>query len=1017
MSRIILLLCILMFNILSAQILKPQDTLYANYLGQKEGLLQLNIKGMALDNLGYLWAGTEDGLHRFNSYEFKSYIHDPEDSTSIKDDHIRDLLFIKDTLWIATNTKGIQAFVPSKNEFFSPNIASNNIDLNTGYKVLKLGSKRLLFSVKNHIIIYNIQSKTSKIIPLLSKNLESYVTDVIKIDDTHFWLATSNSGILKIHTETLEISKLDLLKDKLEIYFYKTKNRVYLGTKNGLFFYDSSTKILKKSNFDLSVNCFYTKNDNEFYIGTRTGVFVFNTDHESITPLVFKTNENTIYKTLDINTFLEDTKGNLWIGTEADGLIHYNHFQKKFETFKVVLKEYPFKKNISTFQYLKDKDSTLWIGTNLGLVKYNHLKKDFKLYNKSKPALIYAIARDQNNTIWAGGFTTGLLKYNVSLDEFEKIEDLGNLLPDNDIIEIIPMDANTLWVCTWSGGIHEFNIKDGQFKEFLIQGNRINRARTSLIDSKQNIWLGTDEGAYKISKKNTTTRYFNNDVEERRLSSDRVFNIKEDSNGNIWFGTNAGLTKLDPKTNETTLYFKQKGLPNDFIYSILISKHNNVWVSTNFGLSKLDPKTNTFKNYTVSDGLQNNEFNGKAAYKDEFGNFYFGGISGINIFDEDKIIENPHIPEIYIESVQLFNKPLLKNELYKNHLEFKSNENVLTFNFLAINYLNPEKCSYTYKMDGFDKDWRPITKNRSTTYTNLDPGKYSFKVKASNDIGDWNETPKTLSISIVPPWYNTLGFKIFAIILFLLSGILFYKYRTSKLINDKLKLEEVIKLRTQELSSKNKDLEKVYQEADKQRSNIQFLMRELTHRVKNNLQIISSLLNIQANNLEDNPTAFNALKVAKNRILTISHIENKIAASNESINIGAFIKKLANSIIGVLSDDGNLKFKVEYNLCNANLKNINTAMIGLIINELITNTTKYAFDNFNENNKLIISCELLKDSLRINMVDNGKGYIINNTTTRKSLGMELVKEMVAQLNGTIQINSTNGTQNIIDIPI
>jgi len=122
MSRIILLFSILTFNILAAQVLKPQDTLYSNYLGQKEGLLQLNVKGMALDDLGYLWAGTEDGLHRFNSYEFKPYTHNPEDSTTIKDDHIRDLLFIKDTLWIATNTKGIQGFVPSKNHFFSPDI-------------------------------------------------------------------------------------------------------------------------------------------------------------------------------------------------------------------------------------------------------------------------------------------------------------------------------------------------------------------------------------------------------------------------------------------------------------------------------------------------------------------------------------------------------------------------------------------------------------------------------------------------------------------------------------------------------------------------------------------------------------------------------------------------------------------------------------------------------------------------------------------------------------------------------
>ena len=169
--------------------------------------------------------------------------------------------------------------------------------------------------------------------------------------------------------------------------------------------------------------------------------------------------------------------------------------------------------------------------------------------------------------------------------------------------------------------------------------------------------------------------------------------------------------------------------------------------------------------------MQNNEFNGKAGYEDETGNFYFGGISGTNIFDPDNIIENPFIPETYIESVELFNKPLLENVLFKDDLEFKSNQNVLTFNFSAINYLNPEKCNYTYIMEGFDSEWRPITKNRSATYTNLDPGKYIFKVKASNDVGIWNEVPKALSITIIPPWYNTQSFKI-AFILFFLNVVI-----------------------------------------------------------------------------------------------------------------------------------------------------------------------------------------------------------------------------------------------------
>ncbi len=319
-------------------------------------------------------------------------------------------------------------------------------------------------------------------------------------------------------------------------------------------------------------------------------------------------------------------------------------------------------------------------------------------------------------------------------------------------------------------------------------------------------------------------------------------------------------------------------------------------------------------------------------------------------------------------------------------------------------------------MEGFDTDWRPATKNRKTTYTNLDPGNYIFKVKTSNDVGVWNKTPDTMSIIIIPPWYQTKAFKVFLVLLFIIIPILFNIYKNKKLKRNKLKLEKIITERTIEIIDKNKALKDAYKESEKQSSNIQFLMRELTHRVKNNLQIISSLLNIQANSLK-NESAINALKMAKNRILTISHLEDKISINNDNIELDIFIKNLCDKVIKALSDDENLKFEVHYDLTKTTIKNLNITMIGLILNELITNTTKYAFDDFKPKNKLNITSRIYKKKLRITVSDNGKGYSKAKIKSSKSLGIELVSEMVEQLNGTIQINSTNGTENIIDIPL
>lgn len=1014
MNKFVLLFFALFINCLSSQTMKQIDTLQINFIGQDQGLLQLNVKDMALDELGYLWTGTEDGLHRFNGYEFKAYLHNPLDSLSIKDDHVRGLLFTNDTLWVATNSKGILGFKPSENRFFSL-LKNENTDLNISYKIMQLDEKYLLFSVKNNIILFNRNTKKSNIIKLPKTEKESYIEAVLKINKNNYWLATT-TGLLTFNSETFNFQKTNILESENIKCFYNNGNSIYLGTENGLFIYNVLNQQIIKTPLNNSINCFNKSEENQFYIGTDKGLFLYNILKESITPFVLKIEPDKLQEKIDINSIINDKKGNLWIGSDGEGLFHYNSFQKKFNTLKLSLKEYPLIKNISSFQFLKGKDSTLWIGTKYGVVKYFHKSKSFKLYASDENSLIYSITKDKNNTIWAGGFTTGLLKYNADTDTFNKINSNKNSLPDNDIIDIIPIDNNTLWVATWAGGIHKFDVTTEKFEEILINGKRINRARTSLIDSNENIWLGNDNGVFKISKSGHIKNYNEEGPLDQKLSGNRVFNIKEDQIGNIWIGTNVGLTKLDIEQNKTTLFYKQKGLPNDFIYTILIAKNNDVWVSTNYGISVLNTKTNSFKNYTTSDGLQNNEFNGKAAYQDEFENFYFGGISGINIFKANDIHENPYIPNTYIESVDLFNEPLQKNELYKKVLKFKSDENVITFNFSTLNFLNPEKCSYTYKMEGFDNDWRPATTSRSTTYTNLNPGEYTFKVKASNDVGIWNDVPASMRIIIIPPWYQTTLFKFSFIILFLLGGVLFYYYKTNKLKKDKLKLELLVSQRTQEIVEKNDDLRIAYYEAEKQRDSIRFLMRELTHRVKNNLQIISSLLNIQTNTIE-NSQAINALKMAKNRILAIAHIENKISIEDETIRIDTFIKDLSESIIYAFSDGEQLKFDIIYDLPSTYIKNVNTTIIGLILNELITNTTKYAFDGYKPENILSIKCTIKNKILKLIISDNGKGYSQEKDIMPNSLGIELVREMVKQLNAKIAINTSKGTENIIEIPI
>jgi signal transduction histidine kinase len=322
-------------------------------------------------------------------------------------------------------------------------------------------------------------------------------------------------------------------------------------------------------------------------------------------------------------------------------------------------------------------------------------------------------------------------------------------------------------------------------------------------DSFKNLWLGTATGGLNLfDPVGEKFLYIKNNPENPySLSNDLVISIFEDSKNNLWVGTAGGLNKLNIPLAENmyqylldfvnlkndslfTIYTRHDGLPNDLIYGILEDENNFFWISTNKGLMKFDPngKQHVMKTYDISNGLQSNEFNQNAFYKNKKGEMLFGGIGGLNIFYPDSLKGNSFIPPVYITDFKLFNAsvPLvsdstdqpfqLKKAIHKtNKIELEYFQDVITFDFVALNYINPEKNQYQYKLEGFNHDWIHAGTQRSATYTNLDAGAYVFKVRASNDDGVWNETGTSLTIVVPPPpwlsWYAFLFYFFGALIL------------------------------------------------------------------------------------------------------------------------------------------------------------------------------------------------------------------------------------------------------------
>ncbi|MBU2916277.1 hypothetical protein KO526_19890 [Reichenbachiella agariperforans] len=986
------------------------DTLQINYIGQEEGMTQLNVQDVVQDDMDYLWFSTEDGLHRFNGLKMKVFSGNPLDSMSIPDDHNRGLLIVDDTLWIASNSKGIFALDLRSETFIRPFDELSNV---ISYKVFRLNDQYLLFSSSNAFHIYDRSIKTLKKVVHEEQGSENHVTALVRMSEDQAVLATLNGGLLVLDLKTLSVVGQQRLDPSAHNALLLHQEQLYVGTEQGLYTLDLSSGVADLIVPDQSINCIYPYENGELWLGTNEGLVIYDPVSKSVTQCVSKDQLGKVYFPVEIMTIYGDGKGNVWMGTAGEGLHHYNKYQKKFTSISLEMEGYTRDTKLSTFQFLpaEGEDSALWLGSTYNVLKYDYLTREFKHYKDDFPkSLIYALERDHNGDVWCGGFDgTGLLHYNAAQDRFEKAEVTGDIPNDKSVIDIRPLTSEKLLVSTWSSGMYIYDLTQKKFEGYLVDGQALNRARISFVDSQDNLWIGSDQGAYRIAELGEgVVHHYTEGTHPQAINSDRIFAINEDGNGNIWLGTSTGLTMLNLKTEDVHRYYRQEGFPNDFVYSVLIDAQDRVWMGTNKGIAVLDPSTDRFVHYSHKDGLQNDEFNGKAAYQDGYGNFYFGGVDGINVFHPEDIRINPYESKVHLESIELFNQPLPTNAIYQDRYAFGSDENVLTFKYAAINFLNPSKVNYSYWMDGFDKEWRPVTKSQSITYTNLSPGDYTFHIKATNDNGAWSEMGRQVSLTVIPPWYDQFWFKLTAVLATLLLAVGFYLYKSHTYRRNKERLELMVKESTGELRQ-------ALEVSESRQESIQFLMREMKHRVKNNLQIISSLLSLQALHL-DNLDAIHTLQVARNRILTISYLENIMDSESEHIHVDKFTRDICENVLRLIASDESPTFETIYDLEPAEVTNFNITFYGLLINELLTNVSKYAFDNYEDTNRLSISCKVGGDWLVLVIADNGKGYR-QEDIKQGSIGLDLVKDMVKQLKGEMTVDSHDGAKNVIKIPV
>ncbi|MGE5458728.1 MAG: triple tyrosine motif-containing protein, partial [Methanococcaceae archaeon] len=518
-----------------------------------------------------------------------------------------------------------------------------------------------------------------------------------------------------------------------------------------------------------------------------------------------------------------------------------------------------------------------------------------------------------------------------------------------------------------------------------------------LLDKSSILWIGTANGGLNCLDLQTGKfKCFKNDpASQTSLSSNNVIAIHQDKFHEeiLWIGTDLGFNKFDKTNGTCTHYTEEDGLSNNSINGLLTDNHGNLWVNTNNGITKYNPVTGKFTIYSVKEGLQGNEFNGKASYKDNNGYLYFGGMNGFSVFHPDSIRENFFKPPVVVTSFKILNKEARLSgqvsELNEINLTYK--DYVISFEFAGLSFIRPEKNQYAYKLEGFDKNWIfSDAARRFATYTNLEPGEYTLRIKSSNNEGVWNEPGKNIKIIVAPPYWRTWWFKLLVLICFV-AAVSFAVWYT-----------QTRKLR--------KKIEKLQQRhaIEKERARISRNMHDELGGSLTKIHLLSRIITDEK--LYTKEKAEKIYRFSNEVIQKLDEIVWTVNAKNDNLkNLVAYICEYMEEFF---NDTGiNSRYDLPQDIPAFRLSSEQRYNIFLAIKEGLNNIVKYS-----EATLIAFRLKVEKESFIIEIEDNGKGFDLEQISACGN-GLKNMQERISKIGENIEIISREGLGTTIKIKV
>lgn len=986
-------------------------------ISEEHGLPGTIVRAIFQDSKQILWFGIEStGLCRYDGGNFTLYSNNSKDSSSIGNNFVNTICEDNDGyLWIGTDN-GLFRF-DRETEKFKPyySIENNKNCLygNQIYKVIVNSDGELWVGTNKGLNVYDKKSDQFIRVPYFDngKELNFQVNSICFDSANNTWIGTF-AGLFKLEYKTHNFTRWtnlpnqpnSLLNNQVNGIGFDRQGSLWITTVAGCTKYDPKHDRFYEFNellpYGLTSSSLLLDSKGFIWIG-GSGLAIFNPENNTYKIYQKNYNDPTGLITNDIRSIYEDKSGLVWIGTKFEGLLIYNYRNELFPHWK------------------------------------NQKNSDHKGLNDKN---VYAVCEDKNQNLYFGAHENGLNVLDPKTETFTYYihdEKKPNSIPENDIYNL-QLDNNNIWITT-SNYLSKFDIYKKTFTPYPYQ-----RIRVLFNDLTGKLWLGKKPGLFIFDKKRGTFSAFHdstnvfpekNDLEitfinqdkggkmwfgtyrdgvfeydpivgkmvhyrndpndSTSLSDNMVRSIYEDGKGRLWIGTRLqGLNLLNRTNNSFSKFTISDGLPSNSVFCILEDNQGYLWLATSNGISKFSPESKSFENFTKDDGLQDNVFKIGVSCKTKSGELIFGGNNGFNMFIPEKIKKEVYQSPLVITSIKVFDETIYRdiNEPIKITLPYK--KNYLSFDFALLDYVDPKKNQYQYKMENVDVNWINFGNRQYTSYSSLAPGDYCFTVKAANSFGIWTEKGVSVTITILKPWWQTILFKIIIALLVITLWIVGFSVRVYRLKKQQFILESKVEEKTLQLKIKNEQLDEQNKSKDK-------FFSIIAHDLKNPIGTIlgfTSLLADDTYHFKEKERNEMTKNVHDSTQKIFNLLENLLMWSRSQLNhikVTPTLYNLTNQIyqvIYLLEESATVKsIKLIFEENKEIIVFADMQMIDTVIRNLITNAIKFSSEN---------------ETVKIELIEDEDKAICS--IADKGVGM--TKEQISTLFKFDQVTTTQGTK-------